>query len=94
MPTNLTVQSVSALAGLNESKSLRRDPRSSDAASPQPQRSPIPNPTLRLDPALGLVVIEFRDESGNVATSIPSQRQLEAYRRSQESPGASKDSER
>lgn len=40
-----------------------------------------PNPTLRLDSALGLVVIEFRDESGAVTHSIPSAHQLEAYRR-------------
>jgi hypothetical protein len=38
-----------------------------------------PNPTLRLDPALGLVVIEFLSKSGAVTSSIPSQRQLTAY---------------
>ena len=42
---------------------------------------PILNPTLRLDAALGLVVIEFRSESGAVTTSIPSQRQLQEYQR-------------
>ena len=30
---------------------------------------------------LGLVVIEFRNDSGTVTTSIPSERQLEAYQR-------------
>jgi len=44
-------------------------------------RSPIPNPTLRLDPALGLVVIEFRNHTGAITTSIPSQRQLQAYQK-------------
>jgi hypothetical protein len=38
-----------------------------------------PNPTLRLDPALGLVVIEFVSKSGAVTSSIPSQRELTAY---------------
>jgi hypothetical protein len=42
---------------------------------------PTPNPDLRLDPALGMVVIEFRDTDGGLATTIPSQRQLEAYQR-------------
>jgi hypothetical protein len=42
---------------------------------------PILNPTLRLDAVLGLVVIEFRNQSGAVTTSIPSQRQLQAYQR-------------
>jgi len=40
-----------------------------------PAASPgLPNPTLRLDPALGLVVIEFLSKSGSVTSSIPSQR--------------------
>jgi hypothetical protein len=47
------------------------------AASP----SPIPNPSLRFDPALGLVVLEFRGDTGAVTTSIPSQRQLQAYQK-------------
>jgi hypothetical protein len=34
-----------------------------------------------LDPALGLVVIEFRNDAGAVTDSIPSERQLEAYQR-------------
>ena len=41
----------------------------------------ITNPTLRLDAALGLVVVEYRDDRGAITTSIPSQRALAAYRR-------------
>ena len=41
----------------------------------------IANPSLRLDPALGLVVLEFHSDSGAVTSSIPSERQLEAYQR-------------
>ena len=40
----------------------------------------LPNPSLRLEPALGLVVIEFRNDTGAIETSYPSQRQLAAYR--------------
>ena len=40
-----------------------------------------PNPSLQLDPALGLVVIEFRNDSGAITNSIPSERQLRAYER-------------
>lgn len=43
-----------------------------------------PNPTLELDPALGLVVIQFRDANGAVTSSIPSQQQIDAYRLWQE----------
>jgi len=39
----------------------------------------MPNPSLRLDPALGLVVLEFRDKSGRTAT-LPTERELAAYR--------------
>lgn len=40
----------------------------------------IPNPRLRIDPALSLVVIEFRDSAGEVSLSLPSPKELEAYR--------------
>ncbi|HEY0908803.1 MAG TPA: hypothetical protein VGD75_01060 [Bradyrhizobium sp.] len=40
----------------------------------------VPTPTLRLDPALGLVVIEFVSDAGAVTSSFPTQRQLDAYR--------------
>lgn len=39
----------------------------------------LPNPSLRLDPALGLVVLEFRDQAGRTAT-LPTERELAAYR--------------
>ena len=41
---------------------------------------PMPNPQLRIDPALSLVVIEFRDSGGEVALSIPTPKELQAYR--------------
>lgn len=46
---------------------------------------PMPNPTLRLDPGLALVVIEFRDGAGKVRETIPTEAQLDAYRASQRS---------
>lgn len=39
-----------------------------------------PNPTLRLDSGLGMVVIEFRDSSGEVVASLPTPREINAYR--------------
>jgi hypothetical protein len=38
------------------------------------------NPDFRFDPSTGLVVIEFHNDSGQLTNSIPSQRQLDAYR--------------
>ena len=40
----------------------------------------LPNPTLRLDPGLGLVVLEFRDAQGRVEKTLPTERALAAYR--------------
>lgn len=39
-----------------------------------------PNPRLRMDSSLGMVVIEFRDAAGKVSTSLPTERELQAYR--------------
>lgn len=52
-----------------------------DAGAPPPPPAPVtPNPRLRLDAPLGMVVIEFRDSVGDVANTIPSPRQMAAYR--------------
>jgi hypothetical protein len=40
----------------------------------------MPNPALRLDPVLGLVVLQFRDDQGEVVATLPTERELAAYR--------------
>ncbi len=51
------------------------------ADAPVPAAAPVtPNPRLRLDAPLGMVVIEFRDAGGDVANTIPTPRQIAAYR--------------
>ena len=59
-------------------------PREMPVVPPAPRNEasarPMPNPTLRLDAGLGMVVLEFRDDRGGVKHSYPSQRMLEAYR--------------
>lgn len=40
----------------------------------------VPDPSIRLDAALGLVVIELRDRSGVVTRTLPSAQQIAAYR--------------
>jgi hypothetical protein len=44
------------------------------------------NPSYRFDPTVGLEVIEFHDNSGTVSNTIPSARQLQAYRDHQATP--------
>jgi hypothetical protein len=63
-------------------------PATPAAAQAPPPPPPIgPNPRLRLDPALGIVVMEFLDSGGKVERSAPSQAQLEAYRNAQRGLG-------
>ena len=64
-------------------------PNKGGGATPEPPAKPAQtytNPGLRLDPALGLVVIEFHDASGKLTSSIPSQRQIDAYRMHETTP--------
>jgi hypothetical protein len=51
---------------------------------PAAAAKPYVNPSLRLDAELGLVVIEFRGEDGALTATIPSERQIQAYRVHQE----------
>ncbi|MCA3350810.1 MAG: hypothetical protein INF97_09470 [Roseomonas sp.] len=48
---------------------------------PSPEVGP-PNPRLRIDRDLGIVVIEFRDTVGRVSVSLPTPREIDAYRAS------------
>ncbi len=50
------------------------------AKASMPQPPPVPSPRLRLDPALGVVVMEFRSSPGVAARTIPSEQELAAYR--------------
>ncbi len=82
MPSDLSIRAAAAVTGASENPAESRATLFNPPTHGPPTRAatPMPNPQLRLDAALGLVVIEFRDDSGAITTSIPSQRQLEAYR--------------
>jgi hypothetical protein len=83
MTNDLSVQPV-AVARIGSDSGTDPPMATARESPPQvesaPAPSPITNPSLRLDPALGLVVIQFRNDAGAV-TSIPSERQIEAYQR-------------
>jgi hypothetical protein len=40
----------------------------------------VPDPALRMDAELGLVVLKFRAARGEVTASFPTSRELDAYR--------------
>ncbi len=56
-----------------------QDPAAVAAAAAATSKRPLVNPSLHLDLALNLVVLQFVDNNGDVTTQIPSQKQLKAY---------------
>lgn len=74
-----------ALRSLPLVEPVRAAPRAAgmeraEGAMPPPAAPATPNPRLRLDSSLGMVVIEFRDTVGDVSNTIPSERAIAAYR--------------
>jgi hypothetical protein len=64
-------------------------PSRSVASALTPVVKPVPlfvNPSFQFDPTVGLVVIKFHNDTGELTNSIPSQRQLAAYRSHQATP--------
>lgn len=83
MSSDISVQSIVPARSANDAVggAITASVQPSPQPEPVAKSPPIYNPTLRFDSRLGLVVIEFRNDTGGVTTSVPSQRQLEAYQR-------------
>ena len=81
MSIAVSLQSARPLQGPEGDAPPARGSAAAREAPPPKPGPPFTNPDLRLDPALGLVVIEFHDDAGKLTNSIPSQRQIDAYRR-------------
>ena len=70
------------------SPSLSGHPSESASAGTGASPSLHANPVSRLDPALGIVVLDFFNAQGSEVASIPTQKQLDSYRL-HGSPGSS-----
>jgi hypothetical protein len=94
MPNEISIQGLMPISSSGDTTTEPKGEASVSHPVPTPgaARQPYVNPSLRLDAALGLVVIEFRDDSGTITSSIPSQRQLEAYRQHEQAPPNTTDS--
>ncbi len=88
MSNQLSIQPGQAVLGSDPSAGSTPPAK----AQIQPQAAkPVPmflNPSFQFDPTVGLTVISFCNNTGQVTNSIPSQSQLKAYRDHQEAvPG-------
>jgi hypothetical protein len=83
MFNELTVLPIAAVRVVSGNSGQARSVSADAQAVPKSgvEALPAPNPRLQLDPVLGLVVIEFRNDAGDVTTSIPSEHQIQAYQR-------------
>ncbi len=82
--TSVTIGTAATVSPLEQSAHIAQQTPASTAVAPTGASTAkisisFPNPSLRLDYQLGLVVIEFRDASGSVTRTIPSAQQLAAY---------------
>ena len=69
--------------GLRPSSGSAGADRPAGAAPPVASQETGPaNPRMRIDRDLGMVVIEFRDTAGRVSVSLPTEREIDAYRAS------------
>ena len=91
MASDLVIPRITAAANVPD-QALPRATQGGDAPDRVAPEAGPPNPTIHIDGELGLVVIEFRDTSGAIASTIPSERQLEAYRQWQQTHSAAPDS--
>ncbi len=81
MSSDLSITRVGAVsASVEGARPGGASPAGKRGEDAVPAGRPFPNPTLRLDPGLAIVVIEFRDETGTVRSTIPTEQQLDAYR--------------
>ncbi len=61
------------------STALSQDTVAGSLAASIASKRPLVNPSLHLDLALNLVVLQFIDDNGDVTNQIPTQQQLKAY---------------
>ena len=79
MPGDFAISQSSPQKALQEAVQPVPPAAAFDAGQSTVSKRPLINPSLHLDPALNLVVLQFLDNKGDVTDSIPSPKQLKAY---------------
>lgn len=86
-PGAFAPQAVSTRStGSEVSASTGMPAASSGDSTARADRPLKPNPTISIDPKLSIVVVAFLDGEGEVRSQIPSERELEAYRKGKSEP--------
>ena len=82
MRNDMSIQGVSPVTSTGDPAPALKEPAPAAASSPASAVAApsYVSPALRLEPELGLVVIEFRNSAGTVTDSIPTARQLHEYK--------------
>ncbi|MEO3473323.1 hypothetical protein AAFN86_15750 [Roseomonas sp. CAU 1739] len=79
MPTDLVLRAISTAEPVRAAARAAGQAMAAETV-PAVAAPATPNPRLRLDGSLGMVVLEFRGAAGEVANTIPSPRAIAAYR--------------
>ena len=79
MPSDLTISAIGTPAAI-PARAPSYQPSPLPSVDPKVPGPPPPSPTLRFDAAAGILVIEFHNDAGEITNSIPTSRQLQAYR--------------
>jgi hypothetical protein len=83
MPSDLTIHPAASAAAAAQPE----PPNTKDLPVGAALTAAVPViPTLTVNPETGIVVIDFRNEAGEIVSSIPTAEQLSAYREATSSP--------
>jgi hypothetical protein len=85
MSNELSIQAGLPVSGSGISAAPTRSSAPTTASTAKPVALFV-NPSFRFDPTVGIEVIQFHDATGTVSNTIPSARQLQAYRTHQQTP--------
>jgi len=81
----LTASNATAQVGSLASPTVQPAPTATATPSDTPL---LPNPKITFDPEIDRLVMEFRDSGGKVQSTLPSAKELQAYRWAARTGGA------
>jgi len=88
------IRDVDGLPATSSTRPLRTEALAAQGAPPAEAGAaakpelPMLSPRMRIEASLNLVVLEFRDADGTMTRSIPTLREIDAYRAGSQEPPA------